>query len=369
MKKEYALKEHTKRGLSINQLPDGTWYTRWTKSGNLVKRRDKDKLIQAIIDHYADGIPCFRDLYRLWKEEDSQGIAAETLKRYDSDLQRFFPEDCEFCKTPITDMTYDVLTKFVKNAIVNHRLTTKSYSNMRIIMQHVFKKAWNLGYKEIDIGTFFRNIDLPRGIFTKPGEQTDDVYTNEERAAIYHYCMDHPTTRNLAVALICIASFRIGEVATFKPEDNIRRRYMMVQRKEGVELDDDGVYHNTVRDGAKQGHNGEVFVGDSGQQIINMAKLQMGGQEYLFSENGQRLTSRMIRYGLQKICKEINIRYRHPHQIRKTALSSLLDQNVPESIVQRQARHNDITTTQKYYHKNIYSEQEYEETLERAMSL
>ena len=351
---------------------NGYWYTYLPpNTTHKIKKRKREDLEQAIVDYYKKTeraeTPYFRSVYDEWKQ--NAGVTVETIKRYDSDLNRFFPADHPFCKIPISSITYDDLDSFIREAITEHNLTAKAYGNMRTILTHVFKKAWNKRYTDLNIREFLDNIDLPYSIFASTGKNKDDAYTNEERVKIYRYCMLNPTPKKLAVALLCIGGFRVGEVASFKPEDNVEKNYLLVHRRQGLDVDANGSYHVTVKDHAKQGHDRKVFIGTQGQQIINMAKLQKGDHEFLFYSGNRRVSGKMITYELEKICKELNIRYRSPHKIRKTCISHLLDKNVPESLVQNQAGHKQITTTQLHYHKNIYSSENQESILEHAMSI
>ena len=67
---------------------------------------------------------------------------------------------------------------------------------------------------------------------------------------------------------------------------------------------------------------------------------------------GKRLTTNAIRKRMQKICKELGIKYRPPHKIRKTYGTILIDNNVDTRFITDQMRHTDILCTEKYYHRN-----------------
>ena len=52
------------------------------------------------------------------------------------------------------------------------------------------------------------------------------------------------------------------------------------------------------------------------------------------------------------LCKNINVKRKSPHKVRKTYGTILIDSNVPESIVISQMGHTDIKTTKGHYYKN-----------------
>lgn len=54
------------------------------------------------------------------------------------------------------------------------------------------------------------------------------------------------------------------------------------------------------------------------------------------------------------------------HKIRKTYCTTLLNANVPESVIKAQVGHVDIETTKKYYYFNNLGERERKNFLEKV---
>ena len=124
-----------------------------------------------------------------------------------------------------------------------------------------------------------------------------------------------------------------------------------------------------VQDTAKMGHDDTVIIPKAAQRIIDITKMRTHDDEYLFSKNGSRVTARSYRRYLEKACKEVGIRYRPPHQMRKTYASILLSEGVDEAIVKKEMRHTDISTTRAYYQYITESDKEEKDIIDRIVGI
>lgn len=75
-----------------------------------------------------------------------------------------------------------------------------------------------------------------------------------------------------------------------------------------------------------------------------------GSSSYLFMNNGKRIRENTFNKRLSSICDILKIDHRSTHKIRKTYGTTLLDNNVDDSIVSEQMGHSDIATTRKLYY-------------------
>ena len=70
-----------------------------------------------------------------------------------------------------------------------------------------------------------------------------------------------------------------------------------------------------------------------------------------------------VRKRLYYICKKLDIKKKSPHKLRKTYVSILLDNGVDKRLVQDVARHAQISTSERNYHRNRKSDQRKEAIL------
>ena len=81
----------------------------------------------------------------------------------------------------------------------------------------------------------------------------------------------------------------------------------------------------------------------------------------------KRMITNTVRNRLRKICKELGIKYRSPHKIRKTYATKAYDSGVAESVIIAQMGHTDIKTTKQFYIRNMTTGNEIVDELSRVM--
>ena len=350
--KEY-LENHTS---SVWQSSNGFWYTYLTVDSKrkLVKRKNKQDLEQEIICYYKakdpDLNPTFEQEYKAWiaAKKEYHEVKETSLLRYDTAWNKFL-EGTEFSKTKMNDIDDVMLDEFIRKAIIRNNLTSKSYAMLRTILQGVLKYAKRYHHIDFSPSNFFKDIQIPKSTFQRPSTKRRDVYTKDERTVLFNYLMNNGSIRNLGLALMCVTGLRIGELATLKKSDNIENCRLLILRTE-TRIEVDGKIKVGIGEAPKMDHDGDIVIPKIAQRIIDLANMQTHDFEYLFSDsNGERIQGYTFRKSLRKACKEAGVRYKPPHQMRKTFASILLSSGVDEALVKKEMRHTDIATTRAYY--------------------
>ena len=96
--------------------------------------------------------------------------------------------------------------------------------------------------------------------------------------------------------------------------------------------------------------------------------------EWIFQSNNPkydyRLSYNAADRKLRKLCDRLDTISKSPHKIRKTCISTLLDNpDINSRTVQRFAGHSDITMTMKFYNFERKSKEEQAEAIDRALAL
>ena len=348
------------------------------KRGFVLKRRkEREYLEKLIIEHYRaiEERPRIVDIFHDWLDLKFKygEISVQTKTRYENDFKRFFSEDNEICNKYIADITDIELEIFIKGNIKRYKLTKKTYGGLKILLKGIFRYARKKKLTDIIISVFFDELDLSKNIFAIQEKKSDEeeIYSEEEIPLIKDYLLQKDTLRYLGVLLV------FGELSALKPED------ILIKEKSGSihvcrtevhysEENEQGKRKNVIRvqNFAKsEAGNRYIILNSFAIQILQRIKeLNPNPKEYLFEENGQRIKIRGFSGALRRTCKSLDIPFRPMHKIRKTYGTTLLDNQVSETLVAYQMGHSDISTTKKYYYRNNKSKEHKTEEIERALS-
>ena len=369
MKKEKEILNRHPR--SVWQGKNGFWYTRIGKK--LIKRKNKQDLDQTLIEHYKqedeEVDPTFKKTYKDWIDSKRRykEVNENTLLRYDDDYRRFI-KDTPFECYKVSSIDDVILDDFIRSTIADFNLTAKAYSCLRTVILGTLKFAKRKRYTDFSVSTFFKDFQISNSAFQRPSGKKTIVYTKDERTILYNYLIDNPTTENLGLALICLTGLRIGELSALKLEDNVSDCHLYVHRTE-TRIKEDGKTKTVVHDIPKMGHEDTIVLPEAAQRIINLVKMRTHDDEYLFSRNGRRITSKVFRDHLKKACEKAGIAYKPPHQMRKTYASMLLAAKVDEAIIKKEMRHSNISTTRSYYQYITESDNGEKAIIDKVMGL
>lgn len=365
-KKQKYLKQHP---YSIWQGKNGKWYTKLfneiTEKKVLKKRNTQEEIEDMVVKYYEnqEKNPTIKNIFYMWTEEKLKfgEITKSTVDRYEADFNRFFTLN-DFQNKRICKVTEDELEFFIRKNIADKELTSKGYSNLRTLINGIFKYSKKHGYTSFSITNFMGDLDLSSRIFTKKVKSKErEVFFEDEIKLITRNIINNPTIKRLGVLLAFQTGLRVGELCTLK-RDDIKQNVIHVQRTEIVYKDENGKIVHDVKEFPKSDAGDRyLMIPNSAMETINkIIKLNPFG-EYLFCKNNKnrgfsRIYGKSFNYEIHKICEEIGINPRSTHKIRKTYGTTLLDANVDESIIIEQMGHSDIECTKKYYYysnKNI----------------
>lgn len=353
------LKQHENK---IWQATDGRWKTHlpddMAKDGRrLIKARDRQALDDKIIEYYkaAENEPYIDTVFNEWNNERlAYGeIEKQTYDRYGTDFTRFF-KDTKILKTKFKYIDEDMLEDFIKSTIRDKQLTAKAWGNLRILIRGIFKYAKKKGYTKISITEFFGDLELSHRSFKKRYfTDEESVFTNKEIDMIVNYINNEPASIiNLGIILAFQTGLRRGELSTLKLED-IKSGLLTISRTEVKHKDEKGHTVHEVRDATKtEAGMRDVILTDYAINTIRQIRLLNPFGEYLFMKDGVRCKGKAFTDKLKRICKNLGIKERSLHKIRKTYATQLLNAGVSEKLIAKQLGHKSISTTKGYYYFN-----------------
>lgn len=370
-------KEYLNRHKGKRWEKDGTFYTYVpcevsARGLKLLKRKSEKDLDDAIIAYYksVETEPYIPTVYREWvtqKLEYSE-IERQTADRYEIDFNKFL-KDSELAKVKFPQITEDMLERFIKKTISENELTSKSWANLRVLINGIFKYAKKKGYTKISITHFMGDLDLSkksfRRVIVNPAAK---VFTDLEEARIMNVLKNEKFTLLVAGVVIGFQTgLRSGELSALKWSD-IHDDYISVTKTEIRYKGGDGKYIFDVRDFPKSdaGVRDLVILKETSDVFKKARKLNPFG-EYVFMKDGERIKGKRFTDKLYRTCEKANISKRSMHKARMTYGTQLIDARVPDSVVQEQMGHVDISTTKKYYYFNNRDKKETQDLLRDAL--
>lgn len=352
--KQLYLQKHENK---IWQGTNGKWYTyiRDNSKRRLIKKNSLDDLENYIWSYYSEKAdnPTVEELFNTWinyKMEVGE-IHKGTKDRYICDFNRYFSASM-FKLQHIKTITEDDIDIFIRKTLSSHDLTQKAYSNLRTIILGIFKYAKRQHYTDISISTFFQDVDISKKLF-KPSEKRLDtaVFTVEETNKLLYYLKTHQTIENLGLVFAFQSGVRCGELAAIKFSD-ISDNILHVQRQEIVYKSSETgkQVHEVVKYTKTETGDRYIYLPENAFNTLMAIRWLNRDNEYMMAKNGKRINKTAFNNILKRACKAVDIPPRTMHKIRRTYGTTLIDNNVEDSLIMSQMGHTDISTTRKYYY-------------------
>lgn len=331
---------------------DGLWYTHLKENGKRrqIKRRTRAQLEDALIKYYESQQKTVRQIFSEWLQEKKHygEIQNSTCDRYEADFRKFFGE---FGNRKIDEVTELDLETFIKDSIYNYNLTNKAYSGLRLLILGIWTYAKKHKLTDISIQMFFKELGLSSKIFRRTRQKAaDNVFMADEvEQIINHLTTSNPNVISYGIVLALRTGLRVGELCALTRQD-IYPGYIDINKTEIRYRVDEKSYTHEVRDNAKtDAGNRQVIIDHEAEMILaKIIRLNPDGK-YLFEIDGKRCIGQSFTRKLERACKTLGIKPRSMHKCRKTYATTLINANVPESLIISQMGHIDISTTKNYY--------------------
>ncbi len=355
-----------KNGLFYTYLPDDTKKDK----RRLIKRKTLEGLNETVIEYYraveTGEFLHAEDIFYLWLESKLNygEIEQQTYDRYETDFHRFF-NDTAIADKKFSEITEEDLEDFIKISIHEKQLTSKAWSNLRLIINGMFKYAKKYKLTNISISAFISDLDLSQKAFArkKKKPQDEEVFTDEEATRIIDYILARKcTVIELGILLDFETGLRLGELATLEFSDieknaiNITKTEIRYKNKNTRE------YVVEVRDYPKTDAGVRtVVLTDDARSIINILKTVNSNNEndFVFTykddkikPDNTRIKGKAFTDRIKRICKNLDIKPKSIQKVRRTYATKLIDAGVADSIIMDLMGHTDITTTRRYYYRN-----------------
>lgn len=349
---------------------NGKWYVYIPdeKKGRILRYRNTEKEIEDVIVKYQRVLqenPTVDDIFHDWNDTRLRlkKISKSSHTRFEQVYTRHFKE---FGKRRIKDISEDAIVDFMEEQIPEHNLSAKGFAGLKTVMRGILKRAKRKKFIFFSPDTLFADLDVSdRDFYRTIKEDRDEVFDEEELACAMDYLKENCDIRNAGILLIFVSGLRIGELVALSKEDIDPEMNVVRVRKTETRYKENGKTVYEVLDYPKTAAGVRDIVIPSGYSwLLRILYNSVNAGEFIFSENGKRLTTLQLRKREYRICKTLGIKKKSPHKIRATYDTILLDASVDKRMVKDQMGHADIRTSEVNYHRNRKSHDRKQEIMD-----
>lgn len=364
---------------------DGRWHTYFTYEGKRqhIAKSTREKVEDAIVQFYKKQEKqkqcTLATLYPIWLDYKATCTAtSNTVKRIDNDWNKYYM-NTDIIDIPLERLDYITLNSWANNIVSSYGMTRKQYGNMSIIMRQGLEYAVE---KELIKESPFGRVKVAGRLFQKTvkKESETQVYMTDEQPLIeaeaFWQSEETGSSVPLAIPLCFQTGLRVGELVALKKSD-IKGDYLYVQRSEvrvpkklkngWGKTTYEVVDHTKTEAGTRR-----IYLTAKAREILHMIdeKNQENGfvkEDYLFMTKNGRIHARALDHRLRRYCKNSGIPVKSMHKIRKTFISTLIDNNVNINQIREIVGHESEQTTYQSYCYNRHTQSETERQLEEAL--
>ena len=337
---------------------NGKWYTYLPDEtkGRVLKKKSTKEDIEDVVIKYQESImsnPTIEELFDEWNNHrrDIGRIAKSSHTRLRQVFDRHFKE---FGKRRIASVKENEWIDFLEVQVFEHDLSSKAFASLKSITKGMLKWAKRQGMITYNPELMLTELDLSDNVFTKKiKEDYEEVFDEEETQKMLSYLTSNRDIRNDGITLLFVSGMRVGELVGIKPQDiNLNSNTVKIRRTETRFKDGDETIYAIKEYPETTAGIREIVIPSSYSWLLKELYIKSRGQEFVFEENGKRITTLLIRKRIYSICKKTGVYKKSPHKIRATYDTILLDNGVDKRTVKDQMGHSDIAVSEKNYHRN-----------------
>ena len=345
----------------ISNLKNGKWSTYLPlddgKRKKVVKNTQKE-IEQVVIDFYQDKNrnPTIGELFVKWNAERLEYgmISGRSYDRYNSVFKRHFSD---MSQMQINDVTIDSILKFLMIEKRDKELSRKSFNLLKSALIGIIETADDNKLLPFDFLRFqadLRRLTKRMRFIEKIKDDEDEVFDEEEYEKIVMHLRNNADTKNVALLLMFVTGMRIGELVAIKNEC-VLDDCIKVCRSETRYYDpESGRYVYDVQEHPKtsKGFRRVVLPPDYNFLLKKLKLLNPFGEYVFTDETGKRLTVNCISRRLKRVCKELNLKPRSAHKVRKTVGTIYFDAKVDQKFILDQMGWSNVAVGEVHYHRN-----------------
>lgn len=360
-KREQILKIHP-YAITPPTSEDGRWQTTYKEANGKrrnIKAPSKEALLDKLIPFYfsnphADKMT-FHALYEEWLEyKQTVTNSPNTIKRHEQHYRKYF-ESSVLHEKKLKQLDELLLEKECNRIVKGYNLSRKEWGNVKTILNGMFAYAVRKKYLTENPMENVKILVKFKQIVKKTGKT--ETYNSDELKSLNQYLdrmyAETLDTSFLAVKLNFLLGLRVGELVALKWEDYSDMNHLHIVREE-VRNQNTNTYE-VVEHTKTNSDRFVVLV----PKAINILQKVKRSSDYIFTRNGERLTSRQVAYVLEKYAERQGVAIKSTHKMRKTYASNLNTSGVPLDCIRELLGHSNLNTTLGYIYNPLTEKETY----------
>lgn len=360
-KREQVLKIHP-YAITPPTSEDGRWQTTYKEVNGKrrnIKAPSKEALLDKLIPFYfsnphADKMT-FHTLYEEWLEyKQTVTNSPNTIKRHEQHYRKYF-EPSVLHEKKLKQLDELLLEKECNRIVKGYNLSRKEWGNIKTILNGMFAYAVRKKYLTENPMENVKILVKFKQIVKKTGKT--ETYNSDELKSLNQYLdrmyAETLDTSFLAVKLNFLLGLRVGELVALKWEDYSDMNHLHIVREE-VRNQNTNTYE-VVEHTKTNSDRFVVLV----PKAINILQKVKRSRDYIFTRNGERLTSRQVAYVLEKYAERQGVAIKSTHKMRKTYASNLNASGVPLDCIRELLGHSNLNTTLGYIYNPLTEKETY----------
>lgn len=338
------------------------------------KKTTREEIESALCDYFIEkekqsstgkDMTTFEQLFYEFMEHKKEKVSAGTIRRMMIDWNKYYKTNTDFIQKPYKDITPIDVDDFLNNIVNTSEIKNKAFCNMCGILKQTFGYAVSARYISANENPYRVEVNRKKIIPTRKKASTQEVYNNSEKQLLLNEMnrrlQNNPTnTCILAIMLDFELGTRRGEILAIKSSD-IKNGKLHICRQI---IDDYDV--SDINNPKLTGYHAvEYTKSDAGDRYIPLTQKAQeyikqiqrinkdtgeSYQDFLFVKDGYLINPNKLYNIIKDACNRcINIPIKGTHRIRKTFVSTLVNNGVPITTASRIAGHADERTTIKNY--------------------
>lgn len=346
------------------QGTNGKWYTKVPdrkKGGKkLIKRSTEEGIKDAIFEYYLESpteSPTFEEAYYMWREVHDQLIVEKSARKYETDYLRFF-KGTEFAGKEISKITDDDVLIFMRNTIQRNELGKESARKLFGYIANTFLQACKQKIITDNPIEFVKAKDCYKWCYEKIKTRDDNIVSDDDMNKLYCRLQEdyaeHPDyIPSYAVELAMLTAMRVGELAAMR-WDKITDDYILIDQSEKSDSTEKEFWIDRTKNGKSR-----IFpMTDDIRELLERIKeveTQYGYLcEWVFANEKGRIHKNVISYCIKNKCRQLGIKQRGIHALRKTFNSNMRCNGVSSTVAASLLGHS-TAVNEKYYTYDVTS--------------